>query len=340
LSVARVLAVDVNRRRVATSRGDITYDYLVLALGAVTNSYGVPGAQEYSFALKTLTDARRLKNHVVDQFEAALHQADAAQRQRRLRFVVVGGGPTGVEVAAELADLCFSTARHLYPGARIGEEAEIVLIEGNSRLLSQMPEQMGQVSLAALRAKGVRVRLGTRAASVQADGVTLEDGEKVEAMTTIWVAGITPAPLLFSGAVPRDEAGRIEVGSTLQVAGQPRVFSLGDMARFVDEATGQVAQAQAQVASKQARVVAHNIAALLDEGALKRYRYRRTGELVSLGRWFATGRVHRIFFSGKLAWWLWRSVYLTKMLSWRKKLKVMIDWTWDLFVPRDISQLP
>jgi len=338
--VARVETVDVDRRVVTTSRGDISFDYLVLALGSTTNFFDVPGAAEHALALKTLIEAKRLKNHLIGRLELALRADTAAERGRLLRFVVVGGGPTGVEVAAELADLCFGTIADLYPGTGLSETVEVILVQAQSSLLPNMPDKFGRTSLEILRNKKVDVRLEASVRLIDANGVVLDSGERLESATPIWVAGVKPQPIMFVGDVPRDEAGRVVVEPTLQVKGHQRVFALGDMARFVNPGSTEPVKALAQVASKQGRAVAHNIVAIARGAQLRPYRYEHAGELVSLGRWRAVANIHGLFFSGRFAWWLWRSVYLTKMLSWRKKFKVAIDWTWDLFTPRDISQLP
>lgn len=340
LVVGQVERIDVEQQLVVTSCGELTYDVLVIALGSTTDFFGVSGAAEHAFALKTLKDALRLKNHIVDRFEKALRAADLAERSRLLRFVVVGGGPTGVEMAAELADLCFATVQELYPGAGFGRDIEVVLVQADDTLLPRLPPEMGEKSLKVLRNKDVDVRLSKRVTSIDDGGVVLDSGERLDSTTVIWVAGIKPQPISFVGDVPRDEAGRIMVEPTLQVVGHNSVFALGDIAHAVNPRDGQLVQTLAQVASKQAVAVATNVAALIQEKQLTPYHYRHAGDLVSLGYWRAVARVYGMPFSGRFAWWLWRTVYLAKMLTWKKKLKVVIDWTWDLFNPRDIAQLP
>jgi NADH:ubiquinone reductase (H+-translocating) len=339
LHITEVEKINLPEREITTSQKKIAYDYLVLALGSTTNFLAVPGAVEHAFTLKSLTDARRLKKHLLSKFETADLITDSVRRKQMLRFVIVGGGATGVELAAEIADLFYGTVRQLYRDSPLLNDVSIVLIEQRQALLARMSPALGAASAKILNQKHIDVRFGLSVRQVSATAVELSSGEKLATETVIWVAGVKASEVALEGAVRKDATGRLVVEETLQLAGYSEVFAVGDVARFAVAEHNALLPATAQVAVRQAKIAARNITALVKGRRLKSFRYRHAGDLVSIGRWMAVADIRGLFFSGKFAWWLWRTVYLFKMLSWRKRLKVAVDWTWDLFMPRDISQI-
>jgi NADH dehydrogenase len=319
----------------------ILYDYLVLAPGAETNFYNIPGAEKYSLPLKSIKDAEKIKNHCITQVERASHAKDRNERKKMLRFVVVGGGPTGVELAAELEEFIKETFSNYYP-PEIITDASIVLVQKDRELVPHFGPRVRQKSLRALEKKGVTVMLGNTVKEVGEAQVVLDKNIKISTETVIWVAGVKPAVLKFDGKIAQSSDGRLIVNRYLQLENHQNIFALGDFASFAQKNRGNVytpLPALAQVAEKQARAVAKNIQLAVTGKALRAFRYRHTGNLISLGQWMAVGEILNFTFSGRVTWWFWRTVYLSKLISWRKKVRVAVDWTTNLFSPRDISEL-
>lgn len=336
--LAKVRSVDLEKRRVATDVGICEYDYLVVALGAETNFYGTPGAREHSFTLKSLEDAVRLKNHFIKKFEEATTVTDIKRLDAMLHFVVVGGGPTGVELAAEMAELFYETFGKYYKDHFFYPKVKITLVQSHKELLPHFSKKMREKSLKVLRDKKINVRLGARVTLVSGSSVEFGGGERMPTETVVWVAGVRPHKPHFNEAVEENARGRIMVNEYLQMKRRPEVFVLGDMAAF---ATGEGRELPmlAQVTTKEASAVAENIGRLIHGKSLKPFSYRHSGDMISLGQWMALAEIKKVSFQGHLAWWLWRTVYLSKLISFPKKIKVAVDWTFNLFMPRDISEL-
>ncbi len=333
---ASIREFSLSDKVVRTAAGDIPYDYLVFAMGSTTNFYGIPGADVHSLPLKTLEDALRIKNRIIQATEAAVRLSDEKERERRLRFILVGGGATGVELAGEMSDFIFKTFGALYPFVR--KSASIILISKAPELLPEFHGRLRQKSLEILKKKGVRVVLSAAVKAVEPGAVLLENGETIEGEMVIWTAGVKPHPVRTADLFSFSPAGRIRVSDDFEVTGWPGVFALGDMAHGGNE--DRPLPALAQVATRQAKAVARNIARSIDGQPKKPFRYRHSGDLISLGTWTAVGNIRGFHFWGPFAWWLWRTVYLLKMISWGKKIKVAVDWTVNIFLPRDISQIP
>jgi len=340
---AEVHAIDVQQRTItaghcrACAEYVIEYDYLVLALGSVTNYFGLPGVAAHAMTLKSLADATTLHGHVIGKFEHADLEPDGGARRRLLTFVVAGGGFAGVETAAELNDFVRAAGRY-YPGLR-PEDARVLLVHSGDRILPEVSEALSAYALRKLRNRGVEVRLKTRIAACDRGQVSLAGGEDVASDTLVWTAGVAAHPLLDEIDVPKNAMGRVEVDATLAVRGRPGVFALGDCAAVPDAATGRPCPPTAQYAIRMGRVVADNIAAAIRGAAPRAFHYRPIGLLASLGRRSAVAEIMGLRFSGFLAWWLWRSIYLMKLPGLERKVRVMLDWTLDLVFPRDIVYL-
>lgn len=316
----------------------LSYDYLVLAPGAETNFYNIPGAEQHTLTLKTLEDAIKIKNHIIDQMERASHIVDREQRKNILNFIIVGGGPTGVELAGELHEFIRESFSKYYK-KEIIEDTSITLIQKSSELLPSFGEKMRTKSLEVLKKKKVKVLLNTAVKEVNNSYIILNNNEKIETENVFWVAGIKPRQIKFVGNVLTTSNGRIIVNKYLQLQDHKEIFALGDNAAFQTENKENVLPALAQVAEKEAKILAENIYNIIKNKELKPFVYKSSGSLISLGRWMAIGEILGITFSGGLAWWIWRTVYLSKLISFRKKIKVATDWTLNIFSPRDISEL-
>ncbi len=314
----------------------LPYDYLVLAPGAETNFYNIPGAEVHSFTLKSVEDARKIKNHVINQMECAIHTKNESEQKKKLTFTVIGGGPTGVELATELQELIQENFSHFYK-KNIIHNTSVVLIQRDKDLVPQFSKKMRSKSLEILQKEGITVLLNAEVKEVGKEYVRLADQTTIETQTVIWVAGIKPVMLQFDTEIEHSKMGQLYVNEYLQLKEHPEIFALGDTIAF-EENLQKFAPALAQAAEKEAHVVAENIQALIKHKSLKPFTYRSSGTLMSLGQWKAIGEVFNITFSGNIAWWIWRTIYLSKLISLRKKVEVAIDWTINLFSPRDISQ--
>jgi len=335
--IGKAESVDLTNRGVKVGNFVLPYDYLVLSPGSQTNFHDVPGAKEHSLTLKSLNDAIKIKNHCIAQMEHASHLAHDEEIRRALNFVLVGGGPTGVELAAELRELITENFNHYYSKHLI-DFSSVTIIQNGPELMTQFDKKIRNKSLEKLREKGMKVILNSTVKEVTANKVLLEDKTEIPTETVIWVAGVKPNKIEFDQEIPMSSDGRLFVNEYLQLPDHKNVFVIGDSANIKDNKTGAPLPALAQVAEKQAKTLAKNIKLSIQNKKLEAFSYYHLGSLVSLGRWMAVGQILNINFYGRTAWWLWRTVYLSKLISMRKKIKVAIDWTINIFSPRDISQ--
>jgi NADH dehydrogenase len=333
--------IDTSKKKIGLGVCEIQYDYVVMATGAGSNFYGITGAEEHTLPLKNLSDAVRIRSAIIDTFERACLLKDPVQRAKMLSFVVVGGGATGVEVAGELVEFVFSTARRYYQGKNdcTAKDISVTLINSEKDILNLFHPNLREKARKVLSKKGVQFRLGVRVKAVYGDRVELGGGELVDAGVVIWTAGVKSSLPEFKDEKPLLVSGRILVDSKLRVSGLEDSFVLGDSSAFVDNALGEPIPMFAQVTVAQAKVVAKNLMALIRGEELIDFKFRRKGDLISVGQWFALGDIFGIRMSGRFTWWLWRTVYLFKFISWRKRFKIAFEWTINLFYPRDITKL-
>lgn len=324
------------RRRLNSERLAIGYDQLVLALGSVTDFRAVPGMAEHAVGLRTLGDAFYLRNRALNMLEEADLEPDDNRRQSLLTFVVVGGGSTGTEVAAELNDLVRHAARSF--GLR-RLRPRVLLVHGRKLLLPSFGVRLGRYATRKVAEMGVRLVLGRRLTRVEADGVELDDGTWIPAATVISTVGNAPHPVVAALQAPTDERGWIRPDATFAVPGLDNVWALGDCASIPDPHTGEPVPATAQHAVREGSHLASNILATLGGRRVTNFRYEAKGMLVSLGWLKGVGVVFGIKISGLLAWLLWRGYYLMQLPSWDRRVRVGIDWFVDLFLPRDIVQI-
>ncbi len=340
---AEVLSIDLRERTVSSSHCpacgtvNLSFDHLVLAFGSSTNFLGLPGVSEHALPMKTLSDAMSLRNHIIDLFEHADMQMSPEARKAMLTFVVAGGGFAGVETVAEIGDF-IHTAGRFYRRIR-PEDVRMVLVHSGPRILPEISESLGEYAAQELRKSGVEIFFKTKVASATPRVVELTNGETISTRTLIWTAGVTPSPLLATLPCARNKRGQVLVNEFLEVPGHPGVWALGDCAEIRDPETGQPYPPTAQHAIREGKVIAENIAASIQPGPKRSFRYKPLGFLASLGRRSAVAEILGFRFSGFIAWWLWRTIYLLKLPSLERKVRVAIDWTLDLIFPRDIALL-
>jgi NADH dehydrogenase len=314
----------------------LPYDHLVLALGGVPDYLGLPGVAEHSFALKTLEDANRLRNHVVNLLEQADAETDPAERGRKLTFVVAGGGFAGTELCAALHDMVLDVLP-FFPSIA-PDDVRAVLVHSRPRILPELGPELAETALRTLRHRGIQVELGVRVAGASEDGVGLADGRFLPTRTLVWTAGNQPNPILARLPFELGRRGAVLTASTLQVRGHRNVWAIGDCAEVPDpHAGGQPFPPTAQHAMREGKWVAKNLVLALSGSYPKPFRFRTIGFMVSLGRRTAAAELRGQRFSGLLAWLMWRAVYLGKLPGLEKQLRVLIDWVIDLFFPRDIA---
>ena len=339
---AEVVGVDPARQLVhlRNAAGDpeaLPYDQLVLALGAVPNLRDLPGVAERALTLGTLEDARRLRDHVLARLERADLERDPLARRRELTFVVAGGGFAGTEAVATISDLVASVLRY-FPSLRPGEP-RFLLAHARDRILPELGARLARYAHAKLAARGVELRLGVTVAGVDDREVLLSTGERIRAGTLVWAAGTCPNPLLAELPLARQGAA-VLVDETLRVAGADNVWAVGDCACVPDvEGGGSPCPPTAQHAARQGRAVAENVAAAVTGRHPEPFRFRPPGFLVPLGHQSAAAELRGLRFSGLPAWLLWRAVYLAKLPGLDKRLRVLLDWIVEPFLPRDIVRM-
>lgn len=338
--IGEVEGVDLPSRRVMVRHGfdahahAFGYDQLVVALGSTTNFYGLPGLEQHALTMKTLGDAIHLRNRLI----AALEEADnecAEETAGLLTCVVVGGGFAGVETIAAVNDFVREALR-FYP--RIDPaRVRMVLVHSGAVVLPELGPELGAYTQGKLADRGVEIVVNAKVREVTGHEVRLADGRSIRARLVVWTAGTSPHPLL--NALPCDlDRGRIAVDDTLAVSRWPGVWALGDCAVVPDRRTGRPHPPTAQHALRQAKTVARNIAATLQGRKLEPFDFTTIGQLAAIGRRTGVARIFGVNFSGFIAWWLWRTIYLSKLPRLEKKLRVALDWTLDLLFAKDFVQ--
>jgi NADH dehydrogenase len=348
---ARVEGIDLAERRVILQdapvgtggnvRREVPYDHVVLALGSVSNYLGMANLEKFSFNFKSLLDAIRIRNHVIEMFERA-DREDPSIRKPLLTFVVAGGGFAGVELAGSLNDFARGILAD-YPSLR-QEELSVILVHSRERILPELSESLAHYAQRRMEARGVTFHLNTRLTDAQPGVVVLSDGQ-IHAETLVWTAGTAPNPLLQSLPLERDKRGAVVVDQTLAVPGHPGVWALGDCAAVHDTKTGKPCPPTAQFALREAEVLARNIRAQLKGLPARQFHFDSFGALCVVGHQTACAeltvplvRNRSMRFSGLLAWFMWRGIYLSKLPGLERKIRVLMDWTIELFFPRDIVQ--
>jgi NADH dehydrogenase len=336
-----VEAVDLDRRRViarhrrSQTRQQVHYDKLVLALGAAPNTSIVPGAAEHALTFKGVGDAVKIRNRVIDLFEAAALTDDPWMRKRLLTFIVVGAGHAGTELMAALEELTRGILLRHYPSI---PQSAVRLVLVGSAVLPQTATNLAAYAKEQLLARGIEIET-SRAAGVSADGLSLQDGRVIPSDCVIWTAGNRVSPVVANLSVPKARDGRLLVTEYFEMQGTPDVYALGDNAAQTDPHTGQPYVGTAQVAIRQARALARQIEAELTGRERKPFRFRLLGEMVPLSRRTAVADMRGIKLLGFPAWFLWKTVYMLKLPTLAARVRVVLDWTVELFFERDVSEL-
>jgi len=346
-----VTGIDLDRRRVFLDGAEsgspepgreLEYDHLVLALGAVSNYLGMANVEKLAFNFKSLLDAIRIRNHVIEMFETADREQDVETRRKLLTFVIAGGGFAGAELAGALNDFAHGISAD-YRNVAV-EEISVLLVHSRDRILPELSESLAAYALEKMKQRGVQFRLGVRLADVQPGLVILSEGQII-AETLIWTAGTAPSPLLKTLAFERDKRGAVVVDRFLAVPGQAGVWALGDCAAVTDAKSGKPCPPTAQFALREAQTIATNIRAALSGKPGKPFHFDSLGSLCVIGHQTACAelsipfaRSRSLRFSGLLAWLMWRGIYLAKLPGLERKIRVLIAWTLELFFPRDIIQ--
>jgi NADH dehydrogenase len=337
-----VEGIDLENRQVCVSHGIgdahphvLGYDHLVLALGSTTNFFGLPGLEECALTMKSLSDAILLRSRLIAHLEEADFECAAGERDQLLTFVVAGGGFAGVETIAGINDF-LREALEFYP--HLSEELiRVVLVHPGDVILPELGKKLGLYAQRKLSERKVEIRTNTKVTGVSGDAVRLSDGTTIKTKTLIWTAGTSPNPLL--SALPcRKERGRVAVNEYLATPEWPGLWALGDCAMVPDTKNGGFYPPTAQHALREGKVLAQNILAEIRGRQKRPFVFSTIGQLAAIGRRTGVASIMGFNFSGFIAWWLWRTIYLSKLPRLEKKLRVALDWTLDLVFTKDLVQ--
>ncbi|MGI8702658.1 MAG: NAD(P)/FAD-dependent oxidoreductase [Nocardioidaceae bacterium] len=317
---------------------ELAYDELVVALGSVARTLPIPGLAEQAMGFKQIEEAITLRDHVLDRLDLAASVQDAATRTRALAFVFVGGGYAGVEALAEIEDMARYATRYY---ENIGpEDLRFVLVEMADRILPEVGADLGVYTVDRLRERGIDVRLGTKLVSCVGGHVVLSDGLELDADTIVWTAGVKANPVLTSSDLPLDASRRVRARADLRIDGVEHAWAAGDNAAVPDlTQPGKICSPSAQHAVRQARLLARNLVHSLRGEALEEYRHKYVGSVASLGLYKGAAQVYGIKLRGLPAWFMHRTYHLSRMPTFNKKVRVLLDWTLALFFQRDVVSL-
>jgi NADH dehydrogenase len=334
-----VHSIDLERKCVRVSHGklshphDLEYDQLVLALGSETNFFDLPGVEERAFTMRTLDDAVRLRDHLIAQLDEADFDCAAESRPWLLTFVVAGGGFAGVETAGSINDFLHDSLK-FYPKLK-PEMIRVVLVSSGPVILPELKESLGRYAHRKLAQRGVEVLTKVRVEAATELDTSLSDGRRIRSNTLIWTAGTSVHPLI--APLPcKQERGRIAVNEFFEVPEWPGVFAVGDCASLVDSRSGKPHPPTAQHAVREAKALARNLRAGIHGAPKQAFRFSTIGQLAPIGRRTGVANILGVNFSGFIAWWLWRTIYLSKLPRIEKKIRVALDWTLDLFFAKDM----
>lgn len=327
--MGEVSAIDFDAHYVRTNGSVIAYDTLVLSVGGEANFFGLKSVEENSFQLKSIESATGTRNHLLRMFEQASREVDPEKRRALLTFAVVGGGPTGVETAGALAELITHVLAKDYPEMDLKESC-VLLIEATDSVMATYPNGLRKSTMKLLQGKNVEIMLNARLTDYNGRTITLADGRQIETSTLIWTAGVRSAELTDRLGVQQAAARRVRVEPTLQLPQHPDVFVIGDAA-YVEDQQGQPLPMLATVAQQQAEAAARNIRKLLKGERPESFHYKDPGLLATIGRNAAVARIWGLSFSGFIAWLIWVVLHIYRLIGFRNRLVVFINWAWDYF---------
>jgi len=327
--MGEVTAIDFDVRYVKTNGSVIAYDYLVLAVGGQTNFFGNHSVEQYGFQLKNIESAINTRNHLLNIFEQASREVDADVRKAMLTFVVVGGGPTGVETAGALAELITHVLAKDYPHMDL-KDVRVLLLEAGKTVMPSYPDELRKSTNALLKNKKVEVLVNTKLVDYNGRQITLGDGEQINAHTLIWTAGVKAAEMLDALGVEQAGSGRVRVAASLQIKDHAEVFVIGDAA-YLENGNGQPLPMLSTVAIQQGKVTAQNIKKMIRGEKPEAFRYKDPGLLATIGRNAAVARIWGLSFSGIIAWLIWVFLHIFRLIGFRNRLLVLINWAWEYF---------
>jgi len=340
----RVDSVDHSRRlaRIVPVRGepyDLSYDVIVLAPGSIARTLPIPGLADQGIGFKQVEEAIALRNQVLEKLDIATTVTDHATRRALLTFVFVGGGYAGIEALAELEDMATYATRY-YPGMA-KDDIRFVLVEATGRILPEVSEDLGRYTVEQLRARRIDVRLDTRLESCVGGHVELSDGEEFDAETLVWTAGVKANPMLARTDLPLDERGRLRCRPDLRVEGVDGAWSAGDCAAVPDLTgpAGATTSPSAQHAVRQAKALGDNIALVLHGREPRAYAHKHAGSVASLGMYKGVAQVYGVRLRGFPAWFMHRTYHVSRMPTFNRKVRVVLDWTLALFFRREVVAL-
>ncbi|MBI2146876.1 NAD(P)/FAD-dependent oxidoreductase [Candidatus Woesearchaeota archaeon] len=335
--------VDLKKKAVAVNGMAIPYDYLVLAQGSHADMPSIPGAQKNCLCLKTINDAARIRDHAIRMLEQAAKSPSRKEQEKCLTFILIGGGPTGVELAGELSQFVYENVETEYRQLS-ADLVSIYLVHSRDKLVPVLFHDPSiEKCRKELERKKVKILLNSRAASVKDDCVEILDTttrttKMLYGNTLIWTAGVAPNSIPGTEHCT-DKKGSLLVDGNLRVKNAKGAYALGDCALSFNPGSDKQNPATAQLATRQAGVVAKNIIASIQRKPLKTFVFKPQGFLVSVGEYYAVAEVKGIWFSGLFAWWMWRTIYLAKLIGWTNRIRVATDWTINLLFKRDTTQI-
>ena len=327
--MGEVTSIDFESRYVKLNGSVIAYDYLILAVGGETNFFGMESVQQNGFQLKDIESAVDTRNHLLKMFEDASREADAEKRKTMLTFVVVGGGPTGVETSGALSELISHVMKREYPTLDI-YETRVILLEAGNALIASYPDELRKATHRLLGKKNVEVMFNAKLTDYNGQRVVLADETEIKANTLIWTAGVKAAGITNRLGVQVASSGRVRNEATLQLPGHPEVYILGDAA-YLENGNGQPLPMLSTVAIQQGNVVAENIQRAIKGLEQKKFQYKDPGLLATIGRNAAVARVWGLSFSGLIAWLIWVGLHIYRIIGFRNQLVVLLMWAWEYF---------
>ena len=318
------------------SLAHLHFDHVVVACGADSNLAIIPGMTEHAFAFKVMRDAIDLRQHIVRQMEKAEATADPVRRRHYLSFIIVGAGFSGVEVGGEINELVRSSTRFYHNFHK--EDVKVTLVHSQDQVLPEVAPTLREFARKKMEKAGITILLNARAVSATQEGVQLKDGRVLDGATIVCTIGTTTSPLVQNLEVPK-EKGRIRTTPDMRIEGQTNAWALGDCALIINDYDKKPALTTGQLAEREGRQAALNLVRILNGEPTKPFRFKNLGQLCSIGGYNAVAEMFGMHFSGFIAWFLWRSVYLFKLPTWSRRIKVSLDWAWDLVFPRDLGFL-
>ncbi|MDQ3930009.1 MAG: NAD(P)/FAD-dependent oxidoreductase [Chloroflexota bacterium] len=328
--MSTVTGVDLARKVVLTENLPIAYDYLILAAGSANNYFGNNELAKHTFGLKDIDEAEHLRNRLLYSYEQAAIEVDPKRRQELMTFVIVGGGPTGVELSGAISELIHLVFRKDYPGLDLSR-SRVILVEATDKVLASFPESLQQAARRDLKERRVELRLNSKVQSVENGVVTFEDGSTIKAAAVVWAAGVRGSHLGDTLGVETGKGGRVKVTPQLHVPGHPEVFVVGDMSYLEGYKGGQAYPMVAQVAIQQGKHAARNILAQVARQPMRPFRYFDYGSMATIGRRSAVFDAFGVRLSGRVAWFGWLFVHILYLIGFRNRVIVLTNWAYNYF---------